>query len=209
MKLKEIKPGMAIHCKTEDEYKKLGEEVQKLGFGQMPIRFNEGSFLGDYVYIITDDGVFWSDVTRREYIEFSDLIIPDLTAEEVLGILSEIRNCKGRDCFGCTLNVNSLCGDNHGVCVSDKEKILQICEQWKSDHEKKEPEIEKYDAVRVVECSDGAEKVVYEEPVPEDFDYEQDSVDDFVEETLLNYCKEHKGTYEAYMAHICRVKAVE
>lgn len=208
MKLKEIKPGMAIHCKTEDEYKKLGEEAQKLGFGQLPIRFNEDSFISDYVYVITEDGIFWSDVTCREYIEFSDLIIPQLTAEEVLSAISEM--CRNKSCKECYLG--AYCDHTNSTCsiqLMEPDVVIDACIKWKSDHEKKGPEIEKYDAVRVVECSDGAEKVVYEEPVPEDFDYEQESVDDFVEETLLNYCKEHKGTYEAYMAHFCRVKAVE
>ena len=32
MRLKEIKPGMAVHCKNDDEKKALLEEAERLGY---------------------------------------------------------------------------------------------------------------------------------------------------------------------------------
>ena len=109
-------------------------------------------------------------------------------------------------CSQCPFKDYENIGDCEEFIINNTQKVIEILAEWKEQHEKKEPEVEKYEAVRIVECSTGIEKVVYEEPVSEDFDYEQDSIDAFVEETLLKYCKEHKGTYEAYMAHVFRVK---
>ncbi len=148
MRLKEIKPGMAIHCKNDEEKKALLEEAERIGYrwsglAKRPtykailsgstIHFYDKNENCDFMHIT------WSDYTEG-VTEFSDLILPELTADEVLDILSEIRNCKDRDCYECPLD--SLCGDNGGICVSDKKKILQICQQWKAEHKKKEPEVE-------------------------------------------------------------------
>ena len=156
MRLKEIKPGMVIHCKTLEEMEqaieqyKINEDAEiiwnyKSSFdGDDEIRnclkFNE---LGNY-----------SGFCSREYFEsegytiteFSDLILPDLTAEEVIPILTEI--CAGyienHDCEGCPLNEleNISNGNECPFAFKDYRQVVEICAQWKAEHEKKEPEIE-------------------------------------------------------------------
>lgn len=209
MRLKEIKPGMVIHCKTLEEMEqaiehyKIDEDASliwnyKSSFDDERrdcLQFNES---GNYTGFCSREYFEGEGYTITE---FSDLILPDLTAEEVLDILSEIRNCKDRDCYECPLD--SICGDNGGVCVSDKEKILQICQQWKSNHEKKEPEIETVDICRIIEIQqDGRKRCVHEETIEKPITLE-------VEETLKRYCMEHEGEFIAVHNVVSRVKAVE
>lgn len=100
----------------------------------------------------------------REITEFTNLVEPELTAEEVLTIYSEIN----------------------------------------AEHEKKEPEVELVDVIRIVQFVDGLERIVYEETLPEEFDYTE--ADEVIKGILLKFIKEHEGTYQAYMANIHRVK---
>ena len=190
MRLKEIKPGMAIHCKNISEYERLEDETIKNGYGELPLHNQSEDFIKKVVFYIHDEKSLWGGL-NKDYIEFSDLIMSELTADEVLDILSEIRNCKDRDCYECPLD--SICGDNGGVCVSDKEKILQICQQWKSEHEKKEPEIEW--VYRVFGAENYGEKFLH------------------TEEEAIKRCEElaksQKTKQYARYERVCRVKAVE
>ena len=152
MKLKEIKPGMAIHCKNDEEKKALLEEAERLGYlwnsRESPIdrtfchgntiHFHAENEFADFKHIA------WSDKTEG-VIEFSDLILPEMTAEELLNILNEIIHCGVRRCDECPLaeNGETLCTDDvGGVKISNPDKLISICQQWKYEHEKKEPEIE-------------------------------------------------------------------
>ena len=198
MRLKEIKPGMVIHCKNDDEKKALLEEAERLGYvwygtkGKPTERSVHGigctihfydagknSFSADYKHITH------SCDTGDSVIEFSDLIIPEMTAAEAIQYATEI--CNETVCSNCPMN---LC------CFkdvrSDKEKTFEALEKRKSEHEKKEPEIEWFWKSYVVGGSD------YKEA-----DTEQEAM-----EWCEYYAKEHpeaKCTYK----HFCRVKAVE
>ena len=194
MRLKEIKPGMVIHCKNDEEKKALLEEAERLGYmwanGYKPTEF---SFPSNSL-VFREDGlskrITWS-VDGNKNTEFSDLILPELTADEVLDILSEIRNCKDRDCYECPLD--SLCGDNGGICVSDKKKILQICQQWKAEHKKKEPEVEW--VYRVFGAENFGEKF---------FNTEEEAI-----KRCEELAKSQKTKQYARYERVCRVKAVE
>ena len=153
MRLKEIKPGMVIHCKNDEEKKALLEEAERLGYSWrggaklptdktvdsgMIIHFYDKNEWEDYKHIT------WSDTTEGA-IEFSDLILPEMTADELLNILNEIIHCGVRRCDECPLaeNGETLCTDDAGgVKISNPDKLISICQQWKANHEKKEPEIE-------------------------------------------------------------------
>ena len=90
MRLKEIKPGMVIHCKNDEEKKALLEEAERLCYkwrnyisatdfmmfkkAGNTIHFHERNELVSHRYIT------WSDKTDG-VTEFSDLIIQELTAE--------------------------------------------------------------------------------------------------------------------------------
>lgn len=145
MKLKPIESGMIIHCDTEEKAKQLISWAYENGF-----RWNGKSeeadtnwgecenstcykFYGDASITYGDDDYFGTGIT-----EFSDLIIPELSAEEMLELIKEI--CDKSSCSNCPLNDESgcICRDNN----FNPKKIIKACEQWKADHEKKKTEVE-------------------------------------------------------------------
>ena len=142
MRLKEIKPGMVIHCKTKEEMEELSKHIKLFntvdniwnygndGVNRDCIRIND---MGQYEGFCTYD--YYAKEMRYKITEFSDLILPELTAYEVLNTCHKI--CEEKSCNQCPMRNNCFtCKD------SDARKIIEICEQWKSDHEKKDQEIE-------------------------------------------------------------------
>ena len=214
MKLKEIKPGMAIHCKNDEEKKALLEEAERLGYvwivnGKNPT--DETTISGSTIHILLKH-ITWSDTTEGA-IEFSDLILPEMTAEELLNILNEIIHCGVRRCDECPLaeNGETLCTDDvGGVKISNPDKLISICQQWKANHEKKEPEIETVDICRIIEIQpDGKKRCVHEEDISDgELMYSGDAVEN-CRYILKNYCKEHYGEFIAVHEVVSRVKAVE
>ena len=142
MRLKEIKPVMVIHCKTIEEAKNLveltnsapaflrswgGEEVKTC------YRMENGKINGF-------SSAFYYKKNGYEIVEFSDLIIPELTAEEVWNIASEISNMP-KDIQKEIFPDFDYSKDNFWNQYTPYEVKRRI-EQWKADHEKKEPEVE-------------------------------------------------------------------
>ena len=214
MRLKEIKPGMVIHCKNDEEKKALLEEAERLGYvwivnGKNPT--DETTISGSTIHILLKH-ITWSDTTEGA-IEFSDLILPEMTAEELLNILNEIIHCGVRRCDECPLaeNGETLCTDDvGGVKISNPDKLISICQQWKANHEKKEPEIETVDICRIIEIQpDGKKRCVHEEDISDgELMYSGDAVEN-CRYILKNYCKEHDGEFIAVHEVVSRVKAVE
>ena len=213
MRLKEIKPGMVIHCKNDEEKKALLEEAERLGYvwivnGKNPT--DETTISGSTIHILLKH-ITWSDTTEGA-IEFSDLILPEMTADELLNILNEIIHCGVRRCDECPLaeNGETLCTDDvGGVKISNPDKLISICQQWKSEHEKKEPEIETVDICRIIEIQpDGKKRCVHEEDISDgELMYSGDAVEN-CRYILKNYCKEHDGEFIAVHEVVSRVKAV-
>lgn len=144
MRLKPIKPGMVIHCKNDMEYEQLDAEVIKLGYGSLPCKERANQHIvRNFVFCVESDGVGWEykNEVAGEITEFSDLIIPELSAEEVLEICHQI--CEGHGCEVCLMEKNCFAGDE-----PDFKKVIEICEQWKADQEKKEPENELHEAAK-------------------------------------------------------------
>lgn len=220
MRLKEIKPGMVIHCKSDKEKKALLEEAERLGYfwnesKDKPteirlngigntIHFYDKSRYRDHKYIT------WSYKTEG-VTEFSDLILPELTVEEVLRISTEI--CNASDCDnGCPLaaeldDFTKQCMICPKSLKTYSETIPIICAQWKSDHKKKKPEIETVDICRIIEVlPDGRKRCVNEEEIMPDpelpYGYERDSVN----QILKRYCMEHDGEFIAVHEVVSRVK---
>ena len=214
MRLKEIKPGMVIHCKNDEEKKALLEEAERLGYvwivnGKNPT--DETTISGSTIHILLKH-ITWSDKTEG-VIEFSDLILPEMTAEELLNILNEIIHCGVRRCDECPLKENGedLCSNDVGaVKISNPDKLISICQQWKANHEKKEPEIETVDICRIIEIQpDGKKRCVHEEDISDgELMYSGDAVEN-CRYILKNYCKEHDGEFIAVHEVVSRVKAVE
>ena len=197
MKLKEIKPGMVIHCNSQEEYERLNEETQRLGLKELPTSFSQ-----DIVYVIHEYVVLWNYAKNCNYTEFSDLIIPEMSAEEVLQICSEI--CNGGPCDECIIGEENCFAEPY----SDKKKVIEICQKWKSDHEKKEPEIETVDVCRIIKILPDRKMVVHEEDIKSELPFGGDERQK-VEEILKRYCMEHDGEYIAVHEVVSRVKAVE
>ena len=197
MKLKEIKPGTVIHCNSQEEYERLNEETQRLGLKGLPTSFSQ-----DIVYVIHEYVVLWNYAKNCNYTEFSDLIIPEMSAEEVLQICSEI--CKGGPCDECIIGEENCFAEPY----SDKKKVIEICQKWKSDHEKKEPEIETVDVCRIIKILPDRKMVVHEEDIKSELPFGGDERQK-VEEILKRYCMEHDGEYIAVHEVVSRVKAVE
>ena len=215
MRLKEIKPGMAIHCKNDEEKKALLEEAERLRYvwidKSRPTDFQVFESTGMTINFYKSGYITWSDDTEG-VTEFSDLILHEMTAEELLNILNEIIHCGVRRCDECPLaeNGETLCTDDvGGVKISNPDKLISICQQWKYEHEKKEPEIETVDICRIIEIQpDGKKRCVHEEDISDgELMYSGDAVEN-CRYILKNYCKEHDGEFIAVHEVVSRVKAV-
>ena len=204
MRLKEITPGMVIHCKNDEEKKALLEEAERLGYlwtsRKNPIdrTFCHGNTIHFYAENEFSDfkHITWSDTTEGA-IEFSDLILPELTAEEAIKLNTEL--CAS-SCDKCPLYDVDGYRDCDDLCLNNPEKAVEILAKWKSNHEKKEPEIETVDICRIIEIQqDGRKRCVHEETIEKPITLE-------VEETLKRYCMEHEGEFIAVHEVVSRVK---
>ena len=201
MRLKEIKPGMAIHCKNYEEKKALLEEAERLGYkwsntcaptdsrmveiAEMTIHFYGKSECANFKHIT------WSDKTDG-VTEFSDLILPELSAEEEV-LLAYDQMCKENYCCN-DCPIYKIMGDE---CTHKMEghisEIVDAIKQWKSSHEKKEPEIEW--VYRVFGAENYGEKF---------FQTEEEAI-----KRCEELAKSQKTKQYARYERICRVKAVE
>ena len=97
--------------------------------------------------------------------------------------------------------------------VGNEEVLLEICEHWKTDKEKKEPEIETVDICRIIEIQpDGRKRCVHEEymeniPIEEGKVRPSDrNIQKRCREILKRYCMEHDGECIAVHEVVSRVK---
>ena len=209
MRLKEIKPGMVIHCKNDEEKKALLEEAERLGYlwsnGVKPTK----AFFPSNTLVFREDGLMkhisWTGDSEN-HTEFSDLILPNLTAEEVLSTISEM--CTNTHCENCYLG--KYCDKTNSVCSlhsMEPKVIIDACIKWKSEHEKKEPEIETVDICRIIDIqTDGKKRCVHEEDISDgELMYSGDAVEK-CRYILKNYCMEHDGEFIAVHEVVSRVK---
>lgn len=212
IKLKEIKPGMVIHCSTEEEAKALFKHLDEVGYtwcGGEELDNEDTGYEENgekTCYKIHEDDTITH--CYKEYFlrqgskitEFSDLIEPELTVEEVLRILSEATefHCKNSICNECPFGYANndagvyLCGIKS--FSGNEQRIIEICRQWKADHEKKEPEVEWHYTAEIHGKSFDSFK---------NCETKEEAIE-FVEEELKKAGKDAWGKYE----QICRVKAV-
>lgn len=210
MRLKEIKPYMAIRCENAEQVYELNKQMKSDKCFE--------DFLSFPCYILTDKNGFsgWLMACNKDFIssenynpvpkivEFSDLIIPEMSAEEVLQIVKKLEFEFVREYLGLPYgkSLNGMLFD------AEPRKIIDMCEQWKSDHEKKDPEIETVDVCRIIEVlSDGRKRCVHEEDLASGSTDAEIKI--LVEAELKRYCMEHDGEYIAVHEVVSRVKAVE
>ncbi len=146
MKLKGIKPGMAIHC-TEIEHMKslvengiIGSSMLKLSLPiWITIRENDRGWVPEYSNVIKNTGKSYCKNTGLECIEFYDLIEPELETEEVLQIIRELPYDFIRDFLGCYQDYTR---EYMLIVTATPKQVIDMCVQWKANHEKKELEVE-------------------------------------------------------------------
>ena len=196
MRLKEIKPGMVIHCKTKEEMVELSKHIELTvsveyiwNYGNDGIRRDCIFIKHDGIYGGFDTYIYFSSLCEK-ITEFSDLILPELTAEEAIKINTEL--CAGT-CEECPLyNVDGY-SDCDDLCIKNPEKAVEILAQWKSYNEKKEPEIEW--VYRVFGAENFGEKF---------FQTEEEAI-----KRCEELAKSQKTKQYARYERVCRVKAVE
>lgn len=211
MKLKEIKPGMVIHWKTGDEKVALLEELERLGYEwygtkRKPTEACNDEDVGHAIFVYNDNGyknIIHSNNLEEVTHNFSDLIITELTAEEVIEWFRD---------YYISNEFNKLFGADYSMsCLTSKfspAEIVSKIAQWKSDHEKKEPEIETVDVCRIIKILPDRKMVVHEEDIKSELPFGGDERQK-VEEILKRYCMEHDGEYIAVHEVVSRVKAVK
>ena len=210
-RLREIKPNEVICCKSIEEmqtlidYFKINADAVKIWNYKSSLANDENkrdclSFGPHGKYDGFCDREYYEE-NGRTITEFSDLIIPELSAEEVLKICNDI--CAGIGCGECPMR-----GNCYSSGSADYKKVVEICEQWKADHEKKEFELEWVNVCRIIQVQDnGAKKCVYEKDITglgEHAPYS--AVEDKTEEILKRYMSSHDGNYIAVVERVCRVK---
>ena len=216
MKFKEIKPGMVIHCPTEENAKELLKHLDKLGYA-----WNSGSNLlkdtmynrykGETCYYIESTGITYGSIgnfqqNEFDITEFPDLLEPELTAEEVLEwLLIHYDDCEYVAAFDNDYGLLQLLSEK-----TPKEIVNGIA-QWKADHEKKEPEVEWFWQGRIFQIyEDGGYYQIKDGAGFYDTGCEyRESAEEYMADTLKEYCKSHEGIYIATVEHVCRVKAVK
>lgn len=211
MKLREIELGMVIQCENDEERNLLLEELGRLGYvwhGSLQRPTEPIGWEIENVICVYDDMGFKNithtgnkdNVTHK----FSDLILPELSAVEVLEIIREI--CDASSCSTCPLNGKEsgcICKENN----YHPKEILKACEKWKADHEKKTVETEWVDICRIIEIQDnGTKKCVYEEEIIPDEELPYGSEKLKAEEIFKNYIAEHDGNYIAVIEPVLKVK---
>ena len=217
MKFREIKPGMVISWKTEDEKAALLEELERLGYvwygtKRKPTGGCYDNDTGHAIHVYNDSGyknITHSNKLEKVTHEFSDLIIPELelSAEEVLMLRGTI--CEEKNCGYCPLSkYNNGEGETCNKFLKNHAgKAVELLAKWKSDHENKEPEIETVDVCRIIKILPDRKMVVHEEDIKSELPFGGDERQK-VEEILKHYCMEHDGEYIAVHAVVSRVKAV-
>ena len=206
MRLKEIKPGMVIHCKNDEEKKALLEEAERLGYLWLTGNKPTNVFFPSNTLIFREDDlnkiIYWTGDSEN-HTEFSDLILPELTAEEAIKLHTEVCCSSCEECPLYNVDGYSDCDD---LCIKNPEKAVEILAQWKSDHEKKEPEIETVDICRIIEIQpDGRKRCVHEEDIKSELPFGGDERQ-IVQNVLKRYLAEHDGEFIAVHEVVSRVK---
>lgn len=212
MKFKEIKPGMVIHCPTEENAKELLKHLDKLGYA-----WNSGSNLlkdtiynrykGETCYYIESTGITYGSIgnfqqNEFDITEFPDLLEPELTTEEVLEwLLIHYDDCEYVAAFDNDYGLLELLSEK-----TPKEIVNGIA-QWKADHEKKEPEVEYIWAGKILKIGDdGRYSQVTDSGIFDTGCEYQESAEEYMMDELKEYCKTHEGEYVTKVFRIGRVK---
>lgn len=154
------------------------------------------SEVGDDCYGIKEDGEdgCWTDEMFEP--------IEEMSAVEAIQIQGEICNSTTA-CKLCP--INKIRRDTHLECAEfrakNPEKVIEVLEHWKADHEKKPIETEFAEIICVIEDTGSAKRCVYEEKAKSDECWAEAQI-----RILKEYCKNHDGKFFTTVERICRVK---
>ena len=201
MRLKPIEPGMVIHFETDEEKKILLEALEEQGYvwtgGAKPT--TDSAFLYSTIHVYSNNSLIpYKHITLSNddgNMEFSNLIIPELSAEEVFEIMAEMhKECYGKidGCLGCP--IRTVAEHCDADCFGkNANAIIEVCEQWKADHSKKEPEVEwVYDCFQNSNIKNAPEPIVA-------------NTEDEAKKYCEDMAKKYPGEAFAYIP-VCRVK---
>lgn len=141
MRFKELETEMIVHCKTIEEAKKLVKLTDsapsflnswKNGKERTCYRIDGGKIVGF-------SNISFYKKCGYEITELSDLVEPELTAEEVLKIYVEMCD---KGCHQCPLKGAREDGDCERFIAKNIEKAVHLIAEWKAQRGKKETEIE-------------------------------------------------------------------
>lgn len=209
MKLKQIKPGMVIHCpeqeQAEELLKHLSEMEYKWAGGSKLTETNHCLYRQSTCYEIYDIDIGYGSIeffqkNNRPVTEFSDLIQPELTAAEAIAWLGEnYIDGEYEKVFG---------KDYHFDKLTKKFSAKEIVEKIEQHlfGEETEPEYEHVDICRIIEIQqDGKRKCVQEVDIPEDAISTGHGKDE-IERILKEYSRTHSGRCIAVQEVVCREK---
>lgn len=222
MKLKPIKPGMAIHCTTREQVLHLVENkfvTHHMLNISLPLwfafdeKFPSSRWMPEISNTSRTRGKDYYESTGFECVEFTDLIIQELSAEEIVPILTGIcRTFVEEECCGCPLNglEHVANGNECPFTFKDYSKAVEICTQWKADHEKKEPEIKTewiwQGIIYRVETGGEYYQLKDNTGFYDTGCESQESAEEFMADKLKAYCKTRNDNYVATVRRIGRVK---
>ena len=156
IKLKPIEPGMVIHCPTEENAKELLKHLDELGYcwnnrEELHAKTYYEMYKEDTCYEIDEEEMsimycykesFIED--GKQIVEFSDLVEPGMSAEEVLSILGEMVNfyCANGKCGECPLSYENSTSARHScvelkVSLKTSKKLLKSARNGKSSMRRK------------------------------------------------------------------------
>lgn len=221
MELRGIEQGMVVHCQTEEEARALMEWAYKCGYEWMdgkPKEYTAFDAFEKYTCyhfnearkISYAEKAYFEKYRREEVIEYSDLVLPELTAAETLDAFKEI--CAGHSCRngGCIL---------YGVCPAHTQSwyngysaslVIAIIQRWIAARGKKESgkelQTETVNVCRIIEIlPDGGRRCVHEAEIDQQtafFGGERLAA----EKILETYRMCHEGEFIAVHETVSRVK---
>lgn len=154
-------------------------------------------------YKMKEDERYWSWSNDM----IAGLAEPELTAEEVLRIMKELPFDFIHDFLGCC---QGRTREEMLYKIATPQQVIDMCQQWKAEHEKKEPEVEWFWQGRIFKVNeDGCYLQIKDGTGFYDTGCEyRESAEEYMNDELKEYCKTHEGNYIAKIEHVCRVKAV-
>ncbi|MFW5646128.1 MAG: hypothetical protein ACOCMX_02410 [Acetivibrio ethanolgignens] len=213
MRLRKIEPGIVIHCNTKEEMKELSNHIEIFpGVDHIWNYRNDGLktnciLLNDECKYKSFDTYSYFERIGKKIIEFSDLILPELTLGEAWSALGDISDEYLFDYFDVEDKYHAR--REEIICGAEWSELVDLVNQWKADHEKKEPEIETVDICRIIEIMpDGKKRCVHEEDIKAEPELPYGNEQIAVHEILKRYCMEHDGDFIAVHEVVSRVKKV-